>query len=118
HPDALVMLRPPGAISLIAYTAARRRRAPFAVELVTDPAESFRAEAYGSKLLALLRLPLARAFSRMCAEAVAVSYVTERHLQSRYPARSRDLEFACPDGDLPAAMFARFPKVASRIEAS
>jgi phosphatidyl-myo-inositol dimannoside synthase len=115
---SVFMLRPPGAVSLLAYGAIRRRGAPYAVELVTDPAESFRAEAYGSRLVAGLRRPLVRIIASMCGNALAVSYVTERHLQSKYPARDEAVEFACPDGDLSPEVFERFAAVAARIAAS
>jgi phosphatidyl-myo-inositol dimannoside synthase len=118
HTDTLFMLRPPGVMSLLTYATLRRRSAPYAVELVTDPAESFRASAYGSRLVSALRVPLVGIIARMCKEALAVSYVTERHLQSKYPARERAREFACPDGDLPATIFERFEGVASRLAAS
>lgn len=118
HRGELFMLRPPGPVSLLTYAALERRRAPFAVELVTDPAETFRASAFGSPLLSLLRRPLAGAFARMCRRALAVSYVTERHLQARYPARAPELGRACPDGDLPADLFERHAPVRARLERS
>jgi phosphatidyl-myo-inositol dimannoside synthase len=114
----LFMLRPPGAVSLLAYGAIRRRGARFAVELVTDPAESFRAEAFGSRIVAGLRRPLVRIIASMCRHALAVSYVTDRHLQSKYPARDRAQEFACPDGDLAPEVFERFADVSARLASS
>lgn len=116
--DALFMLRPPGAVSVLVWATLARRGAPYAVELVTDPAESFRREAYGSPLVARLRRPLVAIFRAMCRRALAVSYVTEQHLQRRYPARDRSRQFFCPDGDLRPSIFERHPAVLHRIEAS
>jgi phosphatidylinositol alpha-1,6-mannosyltransferase len=90
------LLRVPGAVAYLAAREIRRRRRPYAVEVLGDPWESLRA-APGSWALAA---PLARRWSRqrlagLCQEAALACYVTASYLAARYPAGGT--AFACSD---------------------
>lgn len=116
QPHALIMLRPPGITSLIASFAARSLKRAYAAELVTDPEENIGYRAFGSRFVHALSGPIVALEAGLVRNAMAVSYVTERHLQARYPARRPDLEFFAPDGDLEPSLFDEGEATLRRIE--
>jgi glycosyltransferase involved in cell wall biosynthesis len=82
--DALC-LRAPGPIAGLAWRFRNGR--PYGVEVVGDPLDALSPGAVRSAARPVARTVLARDLRAMCREAEAVSYVTTRVLQHRYPAR-------------------------------
>lgn len=116
HPEALIMLRPPGITSLLSSIVFRMKRRRYAAELVTDAAENIAYRAFGSRLVGALSGPLVTLERSLVKGAMAVSYVTERHLQKKYPARFPELEFFAPDGDLESSLFDEAAQTLQRIQ--
>lgn len=82
------ILRLPGIISIFAGIFSLILNKKFAVELVGDPYDVF-SSGVGGKLSKLLRLIFTYMTKMLIKNAVAVSYVTERTMQKRYPANRR-----------------------------
>jgi len=82
--DAFI-LRGPGAISHLAWREIRKRRAPFAVQVVGDPWDALSPGTTRSILRPMVRRLMTREVRLICQEACAVSYVTREALQRRYP---------------------------------
>lgn len=100
--DALIV-RAPGTLSLLVLQLVRRpieARKPVAVELVGDPVDVFGA-GVGGRLRGLLKYVFKYATMRLCAKADAVSYVTQRVLQTRYPPHPGVFSIACSSVELP-----------------
>lgn len=81
-----VVLRVPGAVASLVEKRLRARGHPFGVEVVGDPLEVFAGGGVRTRLNPLLRVWVPRTLRRQCRYAAAVSYVTRRTLQERYPA--------------------------------
>ena len=94
--DALC-LRAPGPIAGLAWRAAGRR--PYAVEVVGDPHEALAPGTVTSPIRPLARGALVHDLRRMCAGAVAVSYVTAGALQRRYPSTAWRTSYSSIDLD-------------------
>jgi glycosyltransferase involved in cell wall biosynthesis len=80
------ILRMPGQIGMVARRELMRAGVPYAVEVVGDPVTVFSPSASRHPLRPWLRRLFQRELQAACREAAAVSYVTARHLQQRYPA--------------------------------
>lgn len=83
----------------------RRTGHPFAVEVVTDPADMFAPGSVEHPLRRFFRWWFPRNLRRQCATAIAASYVTEHALQERYPPARGRLSTPCSDVELPGAAF-------------
>ncbi|MBS4010701.1 MAG: glycosyltransferase [Roseovarius sp.] len=100
--DAIVV-RAPGTLSLLVLTLLRHppnARKPVAVELVGDPIDVFGA-GVGGRLSGLLKHVFEWSTKRLCVQADAVSYVTQRTLQARYPPRPNVMTISCSSVELP-----------------
>lgn len=86
--DALFVLRVPGKVSFLVGFFCLISRKDYVVELVTDPAESLKKVASGSPVVGAIGPMLVWLTRVLCARAVGVSYVTEYHLQTLYPANT------------------------------
>lgn len=82
--DSATLLRVPGLISMLAYSAMRQRR-PYGVEVVGDPCEVFSSGVNSHPLRPFFRWWFSRGLKAQCKRAACNLYVTERTLQSRYP---------------------------------
>jgi glycosyltransferase involved in cell wall biosynthesis len=74
--------------SLIAGIAAptlQKIKYPYAVEVVSDPANTFAPGTMKHPLRPFLRYWFAKTMTDQCAHAAGASYVTKRYLQERYP---------------------------------
>ncbi|MFG1951498.1 glycosyltransferase [Micromonospora sp. NPDC048830] len=105
-----VILRVPSAIGTLLAAGRDRRRLPYGLEVVADPYDVFAPGAVGHPLRPLLRRRFAARLRDECAAAVAVSYVTRGHLQSRYPARPGVPTTAASSIDLPPTAFVPQPR--------
>jgi phosphatidylinositol alpha-1,6-mannosyltransferase len=84
--DDMVIVRAPSPIGAMLAAARRRQGRPYAVELVGDPAEVFARGVVEHPLRPLLLFWSVRVLRRLCRRASGVAYVTQRTLQTRYPA--------------------------------
>ncbi|MEU8022938.1 glycosyltransferase family 4 protein [Micromonospora haikouensis] len=108
--DDGVILRVPSAIGSMLATRRDRRGLPYALEVVADPYDIFSPGALKHPLRPLLRRRFTRRLRRECATAVAVSYVTQAHLQARYPASPAVPTVAASSIDLQATAFVPQPR--------
>ena len=108
--DSALLLRVPGMIATLAWSAMERHR-PYAVEVVGDP---YGVRSPGMRSSAPTRF-LAWSFTKMlraqCRKAACNLYVTEQALQRRYPPGTRDARsehrvVGVSDVELPDAAFA------------
>jgi len=88
-----------------------KQRRPYGLEVVGDPMESLAPGAVKHPLRPVFRQLSTRALRAQCARASAVSYVTERVLQERYPAGHDGLSIAVSDAELQPGSFSAFPRV-------
>ncbi|WP_432834228.1 glycosyltransferase family 4 protein [Dactylosporangium sp. CA-092794] len=109
-PGDAVLLRVPSAIGTLLHRALRRRRSPFGLEVVGDPYDVFAPGASRHPLRPLLRWWFTRRLRAQCRAAAAVSYVTERELQARYPAGPGAVSAAYSSIELPRSAFADRPR--------
>ena len=105
-----MILRVPSQISALLAAERERLRLPYGLEVVGDPYDVFAPGVVGHPLRPLLRQLFARTLRRQCASAAAVSYVTERWLQTRYPARHDAVTGTYSSVDLPPAAYLPQPR--------
>jgi glycosyltransferase involved in cell wall biosynthesis len=107
QPADAAILRAPGMMSTRLHAVLRAVGQPYAVEVLGDPRDVFRAGAVRTSWRPLLRWWYARGLRRQCAEAAAVAYITDHVLQEGYPPAPGAHAVACSDIDLPDEAFAR-----------
>ncbi|WP_238007269.1 glycosyltransferase [Dactylosporangium sp. AC04546] len=106
-PGDAVLLRVPSAIGAL---LSRRLRRSFALEVVGDPYDVFAPGALRHPLRPLLRSWFTARLRAQCRDASAVAYVTERALQSRYPAAPGAITAAYSSIQLDADAFVERPR--------
>ncbi|MGC4896231.1 glycosyltransferase [Micromonospora sp. DT31] len=109
-PEDAVVLRVPSAIGSVLAAARDRQRLPYALDVMADPYAVFAPGVVDHPLRPLLRQRYTSRLRHLCRSAVAVSYVTERYLQDRYPAGPRTVTAVCSDVDLPPHAYADQPR--------
>jgi glycosyltransferase involved in cell wall biosynthesis len=100
--DAVIM-RVPSVIWNKMTRRLKREGRPFGLEVVGDPYDVFAPGGVNHPLRPVFRTIFSRALRRQCREAHAVSYVTQRALQRRYP--SKALAMGISDVMLPEGAF-------------
>ncbi|WP_329108994.1 glycosyltransferase family 4 protein [Micromonospora sp. NBC_01699] len=115
RPGDAVILRVPSPTGSMLAGWRERQRLPYAVEVVGDPYDVFAPGVVDHPLRPFLRHWGTTRLRHLCRRAGAVAYVTERHLQSRYPTRPGTVSAAYSSVDLPADAFVSGPR---RIERS
>ena len=105
-----VILRVPSPTGLTLADARERQGLPYGVEVVGDPYDLFAPGVVRHPLRPFLRYWGTTRLRRLCRSASAVAYVTERHLQSRYPVRPGAVHAAYSSVDLPAEAFVPHPR--------
>ena len=108
--DDAVILRVPSVIGAPLAAARRRQRRPYALEVIGDPYDVFAPGTVAHPLRRWLRLQGTGQLWQMCRSAAAVAYVTERHLQARYPAGPRAVTASYSSGDMPPNSFVSAPR--------
>lgn len=83
--DAYLLVLP-GAVGNLAAREIRRLGRVYATQIVADPWDTFSPGAARMMLRPVYRWLLTRLLRQNCYQAVAAAYVTQRALQSRYPA--------------------------------
>lgn len=111
------IVRWPGTLTLLALPFLLASRKPIAVEVVGDPLAMFRS-GVGGPLSALLGRLSQIAGKRLFRAASAVTYVTERHLQGRYPAAPHAVTAAFSDVTLSGDDFASAPRLPRDLSAT
>ncbi len=79
------ILRVPGMIGSLVWRQAVKQGQPYAVEVVGDPYDVFAPTGVQHMLRPLFRWFFPRGLRQQCWRACAAAYVTEHHLQMRYP---------------------------------
>ena len=102
-----VLLRIPGTLSNVAFTALAGR--PFAAEVVADPHDQHAPGVRRHPLQAFFRRSYTRQMTEQCRRSSVTAYVTAEALQRRYPTDGR--AFALSDVDLPPEAYAARPRV-------
>jgi glycosyltransferase involved in cell wall biosynthesis len=114
RPGDAVILRVAGQIANVMAPALDAKRLPYGVEVISDPYDMFAPGAVRHPLRAWFRWSYTRAQRQQVARAVAASYVTERALQERYPARPGASTTHASSVELPDAAFRASPAVRER----
>jgi glycosyltransferase involved in cell wall biosynthesis len=99
-----VLLRIPSQLATCAAAILKRRRIPFGVEVVGDPAESFSPGAARHPMRAFFRWWYTQQQWRQCRNAVACQYVSIQ-LAKSYPCITQ-IRSVCTDAELPDEAFA------------
>jgi glycosyltransferase involved in cell wall biosynthesis len=107
--DALIF-RAPSLLGDWMVPSLRRRKRPYAVEVVSDPYDVFGPNAVRHPLRPVFRWWFTRALKRQCVNACAAAYVTERALQHRYPPAPAALATYYSDVELPDTAFVKSPR--------
>lgn len=110
EPGDAVLLRVPSSIGTMLHRVLQRRRVPFGLEVVGDPYDAFAPGASRHPLRPLLRRWFTRRLRAQCRNASAVSYVTERALQARYPAATGAVTAAYSSIQLDDTAFVERPR--------
>jgi glycosyltransferase involved in cell wall biosynthesis len=92
-----VLMRVASQLANVVEPRLRRAGRPYGLEVVGDPYEVFGPGAVKHPLRPFLRWWLTRRLREQCRGACGVAYVTERHLQARYPSRGQDSNKASQD---------------------
>ena len=109
-----VILRVPSNTAAVLVAERTRRDRPFALEVVGDPYDVLAPGVVRHPLRPLLRRWFVMTLRNQCRSAVAVSYVTERTMQARYPADAAVTTIACSSVELAAEAFGSGRTVAAR----
>jgi glycosyltransferase involved in cell wall biosynthesis len=113
-----IVLRAPGAVSLLAALVCRLRRRRYAVELIGDPVEVLRCGALGATGRRLAA-PAGASLRWIIRGATASVFVTRRSLQRRYPPRpgtvSAGIASACLEPEAFVAAARRRPSGPFRV---
>ncbi len=88
---------------------------PYGLEVVGDPYEAFAPGAIKHPLRPYLRHQATESLKEQCTRAAAVSYVTQRALQRRYPSQSSFVA-GVSDIDLPSSWFAESPRTFGHVD--
>ena len=111
--DAYI-LRVPGLVGGLVWRELRKRKKPYALEVVGDPWDAFGPGTWPSVFRPVFRRFGAAELRTMCREASAVHYVTRKSLQRRYPAATNAYTVGFSDALMDAA-FAPAAKIDERI---
>lgn len=91
------ILRGPGVVGTIVWRQIRKTKKVYGLEVVGDPWESLAPGTVKNIARPLARLYFTQALKKQCIEANAVSYVTEKTLQKRYPSKNRSNSYGISD---------------------
>ncbi|WP_424088904.1 glycosyltransferase family 4 protein [Micromonospora citrea] len=110
-PHDAVILRVPSLIGTIMAGLRERNSLPYALEVVGDPVDVLSPKAVSHPLNPLFRRWYTSRMKQQCLRAAAVSYVTQRSLQARYPTRPGMPTSAYSSIDLPTDAFVSAARV-------
>ena len=105
-----VIVRTPSPIGAHLVRSRRRAGLPFALEVVGDPHDVLAPGVIRHPLRPFLRPQQTRVLRDQCRTAAAVAYVTEQHLQTRYPPAATAATASYSSVDLPPAAFRAGPR--------
>jgi glycosyltransferase involved in cell wall biosynthesis len=106
--DAVILRGGSPAVCLEPFLALRRH--PYGLEVVGDPFDVFAPGSVEHRLAGLARWWSCLQLKRRATRACAVAYVTERHLQRRYPPNSRAFTTHYSSADLTRTAYAFAPR--------
>lgn len=108
-PDDAVLCRVASQVASDLVPTLWKQNRPYGLEVVGDPYEAFAPGAIRHPLRPYLRQRATRILKEQCARAAAVSYVTERALQRRYPG-GHHFAVSVSDVDLQVTAFHATPR--------
>ena len=111
--DAFI-LRVPGLVGRLAWHEIQRLRKPYALEVLSDPWDALGPGTWPSLFRPVFRRAGVSELRRMCQNATAIHYVTERTLQRRYPPGKNTYAVGFSDASLDCA-FASPATVETRL---
>ena len=106
--DAVILRGGSPSLCLKPFLALRRH--PYGLEVVGDPFDVFAPGSVQHRLAGLARWWSCLELRRRATDACAVAYVTERHLQRRYPPNPRAFTTHYSSADLTEAAYAAAPR--------
>jgi glycosyltransferase involved in cell wall biosynthesis len=109
-PSRAFILRLPGQIGGLLGQVLRRKRVPFGVEAVGDPAAVFGKLGCRHPLRPGLQFYFEHTMRQMCHEASATAYVTAKHLQRMYPPNEHAFTTHFSSVDLPSSAYVDNPR--------
>jgi glycosyltransferase involved in cell wall biosynthesis len=104
-PETAIIMIVPGTIASIAAKPLAQSRRPYGLEVMADPHDLFSPRAHTHPFRSLFQQWYVRRLQQLCHNACAISYVTQRALQQRYPPGPHTFALGCSDVDLPATAF-------------
>ncbi|MFO0889778.1 MAG: glycosyltransferase family 4 protein [Isosphaeraceae bacterium] len=110
-----VLMRVASRIASVLEPALSGARHPFGLEVVGDPYETFAPGAVRHPLRPIVRRWMTRELRRQCRAACSVAYVTERTLQSRYPASAGTFLASYSSIELGREAFVAAPRPSSPV---
>jgi glycosyltransferase involved in cell wall biosynthesis len=99
-PDDAVILQASSPIASIIISYVRKKKHPYALEVIGDPYDTFSPGAIKHPLRPYLRWSLSWQLKKECNQAMAAAYVTQKALQRRYP---------CPGYSVGGLVFGELP---------
>ncbi|NDQ55802.1 MAG: glycosyltransferase family 4 protein [Acidipila sp.] len=117
--DAYI-LRVPGLVGRLVWFELRRRRKPYALDVIGDPWEAFGKGTWRSIFRPVFQQVASHNLRAMCRDATAARYVTRRVLPQRYPAAPAAFVTSFSDVELqkgfaaPDALAARSERIRAR----
>jgi glycosyltransferase involved in cell wall biosynthesis len=105
-----VILRVPGGIDGWVLKHLQKEGRPYGVEVVADPYDAFAPGGMRHPLRPFFRWFSTWRLRRVCGRSSAAAYVTERVLQSRYPAAPNAFVTHYSSVDLPSTAFVKTPR--------
>lgn len=88
HKNAAIIMRVGSPLADILQNKLAKMKRPYGLEVVGDPWDVFRPGTFNNPLRPLMRLYFAYKLRKQCAQASALSYVTDQALQARYPGKA------------------------------
>ena len=110
------IIKVPSLLGSVVERVQRRRRRPFAVQVVADPIDAFAPGSIRHPLRPFFRLWFARELRRQCRKAALAAYVTEEALQEKYPPGEGVESTHFSDVELPPEAFLEAPRPLDEIE--
>jgi glycosyltransferase involved in cell wall biosynthesis len=111
--DSAFVLRVPSQIAFTFARYLRQQHRPFGLQVVGDPYDVFAPGVVQHPLRRWFRYSFKRQQQRLCKQAIALTYVTERILQQRYPPSPAAISVSLSNVTLTDQAYAAAPRVYS-----
>ena len=109
--DAYLLRTGGGGFVAVLWREIRRRRRPYALEVVADPWDALAPGTVKGWGRPIGRYLCVRNLRTLCRHAAAVAYVTREALQRRYPSSPGAISMGCSDVTMPEEVYVSGPRV-------